>query len=132
MQVSLPHWTPGLWRFRLESCIGRCLLLCGLCACVSGRSIAESPTLEEASNSKVWVYSLVGTNYDGYKMLPFFLQHYRGLGIPDSQFHFDVLHDPDEPEHGLNVSLLPRLLQPTVPSTALYSRKALYNTFTIP
>ena len=50
-----------------------------------------------------WAYSLVATDYDGHKMLPFFLEHYRKLGVKDNHFHFDLLHDPDEPDTGLKV-----------------------------
>ena len=64
---------------------------------------------QEGTSSKIWVYSLVGTDYDGYKMLPYFLEHYRSMGIPDEQFHFDLLHDPSEPDHGIKVNYLPSL-----------------------
>ena len=57
----------------------------------------------EAPSSKIWVYSLVGTDYDGYKMLPHFLDHYRSMGISDEHFHFDLLHDPSEPNDGVKV-----------------------------
>lgn len=60
------------------------------------------PEYLEAPPSKTWVYSLVGTDYDGYKMLP----HYRSMGIPDEQFHFDILHDPSEPDLGVKASCL--------------------------
>ena len=53
--------------------------------------------------SNVWIYSLVGTDYDGHKMLPHFLAHYTELGIPTSNFHIDLLHDPAEPDAGLQV-----------------------------
>lgn len=55
--------------------------------------------------SRFWVYSLVGTDYDGYKMLPHFLEHYSGMGVPHENFHFDLLHDPEEPDIGLKVRL---------------------------
>ena len=61
---------------------------------------------QDATASKVWVYSLVGTDYDGYKMLPHFLDHYRSMGVPNEQFHFDLLHDPSEPDHGVKASCL--------------------------
>lgn len=53
---------------------------------------------------RFWVYSLVGTDYNGHRMLPYFLQHYEGLGVARDSFHFDLLHDPAEPNDGLKVS----------------------------
>jgi len=58
---------------------------------------------QQASN--VWVYTLVGTDYDGYKMLPHFLAHYSSMGVPISNFHFDLLHDPAESDMGLQAAL---------------------------
>lgn len=52
---------------------------------------------------KIWVYSLVGTDYDGHMMLPHFLEHYGSLGVPYSQFKFDLLHDIEESDSGLKV-----------------------------
>ena len=54
---------------------------------------------------QIWVYSLVAVDYGGSRLLGHFLQHYGSLGIADSQFHFDMLHDPDEPEGGLQVPI---------------------------
>lgn len=66
-------------------------------------SAHAAPPSADTRSPEFWVYSLVGTDYDGYKMLPYFLQHYRGLGVEDSHFHFDLLHDPAEPAVGLQV-----------------------------
>ena len=63
------------------------------------RALLEEPV------SKIWVYSLVGTDYDGHMMLPHFLAHYGSLGVPHSQFHFDLLHDTEEDDTGLKVCL---------------------------
>ena len=57
-----------------------------------------------STSGNVWVYSLVGTDYDGYKMLPYFHKHYSEMGVPLENFHFDVLHDPVEPDDGLKAS----------------------------
>ena len=62
--------------------------------------------LKGDSVAKIWVYSLVGTDYDGYMMLSHFLAHYGSLGVPQSQFRFDLLHDTEEDDTGLKVYLL--------------------------
>ena len=81
------------------------VVLATLAASVTCSSSAQ-PTF---FSPRVWVYSLVATDYDGHLLLPYFLHHYRSLGIDDSQFHFDLLHDPEEPDLGLAVSCLPLL-----------------------
>ena len=54
---------------------------------------------------RVWLYSLVATDYDGHRLLEHFLDHYRELGVLDQQMHFDLLHDPQEPDYGLEVCI---------------------------
>jgi hypothetical protein len=44
--------------------------------------------------SNVWVYS---------EMLPHFLAHYQAMGVPISNFYFDLQHDPAESDMGLQV-----------------------------
>ena len=63
----------------------------------------KARTLLQEPVSKIWVYSLAGTDYDGHLMLPHFLAHYGSLGVPHSQFHFDLLHDTEEDDTGLKV-----------------------------
>jgi hypothetical protein len=53
--------------------------------------------------SNVWVYSLVSADYDGCEMLPHFLAHYQAMGVPISNFYFDLQHDPAESDMGLQV-----------------------------
>lgn len=64
---------------------------------------AATPGTMGPKSPKIWVYSLVAVDYGGSRLLGHFLQHYGSLGIADDQFHFDMLHDPDEPEGGLQV-----------------------------
>ena len=78
-------------------------------AILAASAICSSSAQRTSFSPRVWVYSLVATDYDGHVLLPYFLQHYRSLGIVDSQFHFDLLHDPKEPDVGLAVSCLPSL-----------------------
>jgi hypothetical protein len=75
-------------------------LLCGITVGVS----PDDTSAREHQVPNVWVYSLVATDYDAYKMLPHFLKHYHSLGVPHSNFQFDLLHDPTEPETGLKAS----------------------------
>ena len=55
------------------------------------------------SSSDIWIYSLVATDYDGYRLLPHFMAHYNSLGVPFSNFYLDVQHDPKEDNLGLRV-----------------------------
>jgi hypothetical protein len=72
-------------------------------ALVTTSGVLADDIWEAQSPPRVWVYSLVGTDYNGHIMLLHFLAHYRAMGVPDEQFHFDLLHDPAEPDTGLKV-----------------------------
>jgi hypothetical protein len=58
---------------------------------------------EKITASNVWIYTLVGTDYQGYRALPHFFEHYTLLGVPLENFIIDLLHDPAEDDHGLKV-----------------------------
>lgn len=87
-------WTVQWKLFAVE------VLLATLYTCSSR---AESPAAAAAA-PRVWLYSLVATDYDGHLLLEHFLNHYRDLGISDEQMHFDLLHDPQELDYGLQVT----------------------------
>ena len=82
--------------------------------------IAARPFLVQPP-SDIWVYSLVASDYDGYKLLPHFLAHYNDLGVPYSNFYLDVQHDPKEDNLGLRVNPRPvikyHLFQKTMQET---------------
>ena len=84
---------PGLW-------CRASLLLCLAAISVSG----ADEGWEAESAPRIWVYSLVACDYNGHIMLEHFLTHYRALGVEDDSFHFDLLHDPAEPDDGLKVN----------------------------
>jgi len=90
------------------------LLILALITTSSTFGVLADDSWEPQPAPRVWVYSLVGTDYDGHIMLPHFLAHYRALGVPDEQFHFDLLHDPVELDTGLQVptTRLPRYTYP--------------------
>jgi hypothetical protein len=60
---------------------------------------ALRPTLPDHSYTlccRVWVYTLVNTDYDGAKMLPHFLNYYHSLGVTWRRFLVLLHHTPGE------------------------------------
>ena len=103
MRWSIIH-TTQCWCRMGFGCSSPCLTFSGLIA--GWLLLSASVLLAVPATPQFWVYSLVGTNYDGYRMLPHFLDHYRNMGVADDHFHFDLLHDPAEPDVGIKVVAL--------------------------
>ena len=57
---------------------------------------------QHSQASRVWLYSLINTDYGGPDLLPHFLEHYNGVGIPYTRVFLDLLHDSALPQDGLD------------------------------
>ena len=68
----------------------------------------EATLIVQQPPTNIWVYSLVASDHENYKLLPHFLMHYSGLGVPLSKFYFDIQHDPMEGNFGLRVGIIPQ------------------------
>ena len=59
---------------------------------------------QQAGKEVVWLYSLITTDYDGPRLIPHFVKHYLGMGIPSERLYVDLLHDPALPNDGLKIA----------------------------
>ena len=70
-----------------------------LCA-ISAILVASAVAADGAANVRVWLYSLVATDYGGHLLLPYYMDHYYKAGVQKQHIFMDLLHDPDEPSTG--------------------------------
>jgi hypothetical protein len=51
--------------------------------------------LRAVRGRSIWVVTIVPTNYEGLAMLPHFIAHYHGLGVPYDHFVFVLNHNKE-------------------------------------